>query len=58
MVAALSDEVRASLAQTVPFPSRLGDPNEYAALVQHVCENDFLNAENIRIDGAIRLAPR
>ena len=58
MVAALSDEVRASLAQTVPFPSRLGDPDEYAALVQHVCENDFLNAENIRIDGAVRLAPR
>ena len=58
MVAALTDEVRASLADTVPFPSRLGDPDEYAALVQHICENDFLNAENIRLDGAIRLALR
>ena len=54
----LPDEARDSLAAQVPFPSRLGDPDEYAQLVQQICENDMLNGESIRLDGAIRLAPR
>jgi len=51
------DAVR-SLSASVPFPSRLGDPAEYAFLVQHICENGMLNAECIRLDGAIRMAPK
>jgi NAD(P)-dependent dehydrogenase (short-subunit alcohol dehydrogenase family) len=54
----LPDEARASLAKSVPFPSRLGDPAEYAQLVQAIVENDMLNGVSIRLDGAIRLAPR
>lgn len=45
------------LASTVPFPSRLGDPAEYAHLVQSIIENPMLNGEVIRIDGALRMAP-
>jgi NAD(P)-dependent dehydrogenase (short-subunit alcohol dehydrogenase family) len=41
----------------VPFPSRLGDPDEYAALVQHVIENRYINGEVIRIDGSLRMKP-
>ena len=58
MLAALPDEVRASLAATVPFPSRLGDPDEFAALVEHIVSNRLLNGETIRLDGALRMAPR
>ena len=58
MFDSLSDEVRESLASGVPFPQRLGDPAEYAALVRHICENDMLNGTSIRLDGALRLAPR
>jgi NAD(P)-dependent dehydrogenase (short-subunit alcohol dehydrogenase family) len=54
----LSDEAQRALAASIPFPSRLGDPSEYAALACHVCENIMLNGESIRLDGAIRLAPR
>jgi len=54
----LSQEVRDSLGQQVPHPSRLGRPEEFAALVQHVVENPMLNGETIRLDGAIRMAPR
>ncbi len=54
----LSDAIRASLAAQVPHPSRLGDPDEYAALVEHVVGNSMLNGETIRLDGAIRMAPR
>lgn len=54
----LSEEVRASLAKSVPHPSRLGAPDEYAALALHVIENPMLNGETIRLDGAIRMAPR
>jgi hypothetical protein len=50
--------VRASLARQVPFPSRLGQPDEYAALVVHIIGNAMLNGETIRLDGAIRMAPR
>lgn len=54
----LPEEVQASLGAQVPFPSRLGDPAEYAALVSHVIENSMLNGEVIRLDGAIRMAAR
>lgn len=54
----LPDDVRKSLAATVPFPSRLGDPAEYAALVRHICENEMLNGVSVRLDGALRLEPR
>lgn len=58
MFAGLPEEARKSLAATVPFPSRLGDPSEYAKLAVHICENVMLNGVSIRLDGAIRLAPR
>lgn len=58
MLQGLPDPVRASLAAQVPMPSRLGSPTEYAALVQHVVENPMLDGEVIRLDGAIRMAPR
>ena len=58
MLAGLREPVRISLGQQVPFPSRLGQPDEFAALVQHIVENEMLNGEVIRLDGAIRMAPR
>jgi NAD(P)-dependent dehydrogenase (short-subunit alcohol dehydrogenase family) len=58
MMAAMPEEVRVSLGATVPFPSRLGFPAEFAALVRHVCENPMLNGEVIRLDGALRMPPR
>jgi NAD(P)-dependent dehydrogenase (short-subunit alcohol dehydrogenase family) len=58
MLGSLSEEVRASLGQQVPHPARLGSPDEYAALAQHIIENPMLNGETIRLDGAIRMAPR
>jgi NAD(P)-dependent dehydrogenase (short-subunit alcohol dehydrogenase family) len=58
MLAGLPVEVQESLGRQVPFPSRLGRPAEYAALVRHICENEMLNGETIRLDGAIRMAPR
>jgi NAD(P)-dependent dehydrogenase (short-subunit alcohol dehydrogenase family) len=58
MLAAMSDEIRASLGAQVPFPPRLGRPDEYAALVKHIIENELLNGEVIRLDGAIRMAAK
>src|SRR5580765_1484523 len=58
LLAGLPDAARQSLAQQVPFPSRLGRPQEFAALVQHIFENEMLNGEVIRLDGAIRMAPK
>jgi len=58
MLQGLPEPARQSLAAQVPMPSRLGDPQEYAALVRHICENRMLNGEVIRLDGAIRMAPR
>jgi NAD(P)-dependent dehydrogenase (short-subunit alcohol dehydrogenase family) len=58
MMAGLPEKARLSLAEQVPFPSRLGRPDEYAALAQHIFENEMLNGEVIRLDGAIRMAPR
>ncbi|MFU8947203.1 SDR family NAD(P)-dependent oxidoreductase [Mycetocola zhadangensis] len=58
MLMGLPQEAQDSLGTQVPFPSRLGRPDEYAALVQHLAENDYLNGETIRLDGAIRMAPK
>ena len=58
MLAGLPEPARQSIGAQVPMPSRLGDPAEYAALVQHIIENPMLNGEVIRLDGAIRMAPR
>ncbi len=58
MMAGMSEEIRESLGQQVPHPSRLGKPTEYAALVQHIVDNPMLNGETIRLDGAIRMAPK
>jgi NAD(P)-dependent dehydrogenase (short-subunit alcohol dehydrogenase family) len=58
MMAGMSQEIQDSLGQSVPFPSRLGYPSEYAALVRHICENPMLNGEVIRLDGALRMGPR
>jgi NAD(P)-dependent dehydrogenase (short-subunit alcohol dehydrogenase family) len=54
----LSDDIRAALAATIPHPSRLGRPQEFGALACHIVENDYLNGEVIRLDGALRMAPR
>lgn len=54
----LNDEIRAALAASIPHPSRLGDPAEFGALACHIVENSYLNGETIRLDGAIRMAPR
>ena len=58
MMAGLPTEVQDALAATVPFPPRLGDPDEYAQLAQSIIENTMLNGEVIRLDGALRMAPR
>jgi NAD(P)-dependent dehydrogenase (short-subunit alcohol dehydrogenase family) len=54
----LPERAKASLAEQVPFPRRLGRPEEYAALVLHILENPMLNGEVVRLDGALRMAPR
>jgi len=58
LLAALPEAARVSLGQQVPFPSRLGRPSEYGALVRHILENEMLNGEVIRLDGALRMAPK
>lgn len=58
MLFGMPQEVQDSLAASVPFPSRLGRPEDYAKLVKSILENDMLNGETIRLDGAIRMAPR
>ena len=58
MMFGMPQEVQDALAASVPFPSRLGTPADYAKLVRHIIENDMLNGEVIRLDGAIRLAPK
>ena len=58
LLESLPQEVQDSLGARVPFPSRLGAPAEYAKLVRHIIDNDMLNGETIRLDGAIRMAPR
>jgi NAD(P)-dependent dehydrogenase (short-subunit alcohol dehydrogenase family) len=58
LLAALPEAARLSLGQQVPFPPRLGQPGEFAALAAHIIENEMLNGEVIRLDGALRMAPR
>ena len=58
MLASLPPEVQKSLGDSVPFPQRLGRPTEYAALALHIIANRMLNGETIRLDGALRMAPR
>ncbi len=58
MMAQASDDVRGSLEAQVQFPARFGRPDEYAALVRHIVENEYVNGEVIRLDGAIRMQPR
>jgi NAD(P)-dependent dehydrogenase (short-subunit alcohol dehydrogenase family) len=58
MLMGMPPEVQDALGKMVPFPSRMGKPAEYAALVRHICENSMLNGEVIRLDGAIRMAPK
>ena len=58
MVKAMPQEVQDSLAASIPFPSRLGAPEEYASLVMHMVENVMLNGETVRLDGAIRMASK
>jgi len=58
LLAGLPEAARVSLGQQVPFPSRLGRPSEYGALVRHILENEMLNGEVIRLDGALRMAPK
>lgn len=58
MLMGMPQEVQDSLGKTVPFPSRMGRPSEYAALVRHIVENSYLNGETIRLDGAIRMTAK
>ena len=58
LMAGLPKAAQESLAQQIPFPSRFGRPDEYAALVRHIIENEMLNGEVIRIDGALRMPPK
>ena len=58
LLESLPKEAQESLGKSVPFPPRLGRPDEYAALVQHIAENEMLNGEVIRLDGALRMAPK
>jgi hypothetical protein len=58
MLLGMPQEVQEALAKQVPFPPRLGKPTDYAALVKTIVENEMLNGETIRLDGAIRMQPR
>jgi NAD(P)-dependent dehydrogenase (short-subunit alcohol dehydrogenase family) len=58
MVDGMPEPVQKALGESIPFPSRLGQPEEFAALVEHVAENVYLNGTTIRLDGAVRLTPK
>lgn len=58
LLAQLPESARQALAATIPFPSRLGKPSEYAAVARHLLENNYINGETIRVDGALRMAPK
>ena len=58
MVDGMPDRVQESLSASIPFPSRLGTSKEFAGLVAHILGNRYLNGETIRLDGAVRLAPK
>jgi NAD(P)-dependent dehydrogenase (short-subunit alcohol dehydrogenase family) len=58
LMAMAGDDTKAGLAASIPFPKRMGNPSEYAQLVRHIAENDYLNGETIRLDGAVRMPPK
>ena len=58
MMGRLRDDIKAALAASIPNPSRLGNAEEYAMLVEHIISNPYLNGESIRLDGALRMAPK
>ena len=58
LLARLPEHIKGALSASVPFPKRLGDPDEYAALAIEMCRNSYFNGEDVRLDGAIRMAPR
>ena len=58
MVDGMPEHVQEAMSASIPFPSRLGKPKEFAELVMHIVENGYLNGETIRLDGAVRLAPK
>lgn len=58
MLSTVGEDFRASLAQGIPFPQRFCQPDEYAQLVAMIIDHDYLNGETIRMDGALRMAPR
>jgi NAD(P)-dependent dehydrogenase (short-subunit alcohol dehydrogenase family) len=58
LLAGLNDEMREALAEGVPFPKRLGTPDDYASLVMELVRNGYMNGETIRMDGALRMPPR
>ena len=58
MLGLLPEEARQALAAGIPFPAKLGDPADYAALAMHMVENPYLNGETVRIDGALRMPPK
>jgi len=58
LLESLPDNVKDALSASVPFPKRLGAPDEFARLAQEMCENGYFNGEDVRLDGAIRMAPR
>lgn len=57
LLASLPEKVQVALAKTVPFPQRLGEPDEYAQLVESIINNPMMNGESIRLDGALRMQP-
>ena len=58
MLGMLPDNIRQVLAAGIPFPKELGEPDQYAALVEHIVSNPYLNGEVIRLDGALRMPPK
>jgi len=58
MVDGLPEEVRRGIEATIPFPARFGDPEDYAAMAEHIIRNKMLNGSTIRLDGAVRLPPK
>ena len=58
MLGMLPEEIRQAIANGIPFPKLLGDPAQYAHLVEHMVQNSYMNGETVRLDGALRLAPK
>ena len=58
LLTAMPQQVQDALGANVPFPARLGSPEEFAHLAQHICQNSYINGETIRLDGALRMQPK